>query len=110
MKIVNRIAISVTPREPYMAWARAIAGGSAGAAASAEAFTSVYLVEAPDRFDPQQLIRKHHALIFEEQLSSWHRDESVWPSRRTFVMFSEWFEAKITEMVWDLGKQPLEAD
>jgi hypothetical protein len=56
------------------------------------------------------LIRKHYALIFEEQLNSWHRDETAWPSRRTFAMFGEWFEAKIADMVWDLGKKPLETD
>ena len=110
MRNVNRIAISVAPREPYMAWAQAIAGNDAGAHASADAFTSIYLVEAPDVFDPERLLRRHNARIFEEQLNSWNRDETAWPKRRTFKMFSEWFKATIADMVWDLGKGPVEAD
>ena len=110
MKSVNRLAIAVTPREPYLAWARAISDGSAAVDAMAESFTSVYLVDEPDVFDPDRLIRKHYALIFEEQLNSWHRVESCWPKHRILAMFREWFDAKVVDMVWDLGRGPIEAD
>lgn len=110
MRIVNRVAISVVPKEPFMAWMRAIAGNAPEADASADEFATIYLVDERDVFDPQKLLRKHYAMIFEEQLDSWHRDETAWPSRRTFAMFCKWFDATVAEMVWDLGKQPLEAE
>jgi hypothetical protein len=78
--------------------------------AASESFPSIYLVNEPNEFDPDRLIQKHFAMIFEEQLNSWHRDESIWPKRRTLAMFQEWFEAKVIDMVWDLGQGPIEAD
>jgi hypothetical protein len=104
MRTINRIGIAVTPRKPYMAWAKSIDDGAASLEIVANEFTSIYLVEAPDAFKPEQVIRKHYAAIFEEQLNSWHRDEAQWPSRRTEAMFREWFDAKVVEMVWDLGR------
>ncbi|HEY3788044.1 MAG TPA: hypothetical protein VGL71_04275, partial [Urbifossiella sp.] len=86
MKTVNRIAIAVTMREPYLAWARAVAGDDT----VVEAFTTVYLVDEPAVLEPDRLIQKHFAKIFEEQLNSWSRDESSWPVSRTVKLFREW--------------------
>ena len=110
MKTINRIAIIVTPGEPYWTWARAISDDAAIVDAVADGCTSAHLVEAPDAFEPDHLIRKHFGMIFEEQLDSWHRDETAWPRRRTEAMFREWFNAKVVDMVWDLGRGPIEVD
>jgi hypothetical protein len=110
MRTINRIGIVVTPREPYMAWAKCIDDGAASLEIVAEEFTSFYLVEAPDTFEPAKVIRKHYAAIFEEQLNAWHREETKWPRRRTEAMFREWFDAKVVDMVWDLGRGPIIAE
>lgn len=104
MRTINRIGIAVTPREPYMAWARSIDDRAASLEVTAEQFTSIYLVEAPDTFEPAKVIRKHYAAIFEEQLNAWHRDETVWPRPRTEATSHEWFDATVVDMVWDLGR------
>ena len=44
MRTINRIGISVTPREPYIAWARSIDDGAASLEIIAEEFLSIYLV------------------------------------------------------------------
>jgi|SRR6185437_3291122 len=110
MDTVNRLAIVVSPLEPYLAWARATLGDPTAVEAAAESFPSVYLANEPDEFDADQLIQKHYLMIFEEQLNSWDRDESIWPKRRTLAKFNEWFEAKVVDMVWDLGRGPIEVD
>jgi len=110
MKSINRLAILVTPREPFLAWARAIAVESEVVDDAADSLTTVYLVEVPDEFDPVQVIREHYPEIFVEQLNAWHRDESAWPRRRTEVVFRDWFEARVVDMVWDLGREPIEPD
>jgi len=110
MKLVNRLAIAVTPREPYLAWARSIEDGATAVEAMGDRFTTVYLVDEPKEFVPDRLIRKHYAVIFEEQLNAWHRIEAFWPKHRTLAMFREWFDAKIIEMVVDLGQGSIEAD
>lgn len=110
MRTINRIGIAVTPREPYLAWARSIDDRAASLEVTAEQFTSIYLVEASDEFEPERVIRKHYAAIFKEQLNSWHRDETAWPRRRTEATFHEWFDAKIVDMVLDLGRGLIESD
>jgi hypothetical protein len=107
---VNRLAIVASSRMPYLEWARATSGDPSVVEAASEPFPSIYLVNEPNEFDPDRLIQKHFAMIFEEQLNSWHRDESIWPKWRTLAMFKEWFEAKVIDMVWDLGQGPIEAD
>ena len=53
MRSINRIAIAVTPREPYMAWAKSIDDAAASLKIVAEEFTSIYLVDAPEAFKPE---------------------------------------------------------
>src|SRR5262245_53015980 len=107
MKSINRIAIAVKPRDPYLAWARAIDDRAASFELSVDEFASIYLVEATDAFESEQLIRKHYAAIFEKQLNAWHRDAAKWPNRRTEAMFREWFDSKVVEMIWDLGRSQI---
>lgn len=110
MKSLNRLAIIVTPREPYWVWARGIDADARDAGRSPDEYSTVYLVETPDEFEPEELIEQHFAAIFEEQLHSWHRDESRWPQRRTEAMFREWFDCRVSELVWDLGRTRLKAE
>lgn len=65
MRTIHRIGITVTPREPYLAWARSIDDHAASLDVTAEQFTSIYLVDAPDAFDSAKVIRKQFAAIFE---------------------------------------------
>jgi hypothetical protein len=121
MKTVNRIAIAVNMREPYLAWARAVAGDDTVIESFTTAYlvdelavlvpsvmtpactcveTTAYLVDEPAVLEPDRLIRQHYATILEEQLNSWSRDESSWPASRTVTLFREWFDARVADMVW----------
>ncbi|MFO0804410.1 MAG: hypothetical protein U0791_14965 [Gemmataceae bacterium] len=107
MRSINRFAIVVTAREPCRAWARSCPDASFTDDEVDDAFASVYLI---DECEPDRVIRRHYAKIFEEQLNSWHRDEAFWPPRRTEAMFRDWFEFRVVDMVLDVGRRPIEAD
>ncbi len=75
-----------------------------------EAWTSVYLVEAGEDEEPNRILRRCFASIFEEQLEAWHRDITDWPTPRTMALFRDWFEAKVVDLVFDISERPIEHD
>lgn len=109
MRSVNRMAIVVMPREPFLAWASSL-DATARVHVSRTDFTSVYLVNESDPYSPKQVIRKHFKMIFAELLNSWHTDESQWPARRTEKLFHEWFDTKVVDLVWDFGRGGIVGD
>lgn len=103
---INRAAVVVEPREPYLAWARALDGENPTIdTLSREARTSVYLIDEDD--DAERSLRRHWEWIFEEQLHSWHRDPRDWPRKRTYKLFRQWFDVRLVGLVFDLGDGPL---
>lgn len=82
VRIINRTAIVVEPKEPYFAWARTLDDDESSIdAMSRENLTSVYLVEEDE--EPEKVLQRHWDWIFEEKLYSWHRDQQAWPRKRT---------------------------
>ena len=107
MRSINRSAIIVRPKQPFLTWAAAVDGKPAG---DLPAWTSVYLVaDSPGPVD-KKAVEKHFPRIFEEQLESWYRLESRWPSPRTFQLFQEWFAFDCCDLVLDLSKAPIGHD
>lgn len=111
METVNRVAIVVAPREPYLAWAQSLEGDLTIDELPRDDWATVYLVDVHgDRVDRTAILRRHWQAIFDEQLFSWSQDQRVWPKKRTFRMFLEWFDVRVVEMVFDLGRAMLEHD
>lgn len=78
---------------------------------SPEIWTSVYLVEASEDEGLEKTLQRHFKEIFEEQLESWYTRKADWPTPRTFAIFQEWFDAEISDPVFDLSDdEPLEHD
>jgi hypothetical protein len=74
MKSVNRYAIVVRTKQPFFDWAGTLDGGLPN---STNPWTSVCLVTAPDDEGPEKILRGNFAVIFEEQLESWHTDKET---------------------------------
>ena len=107
---LNRNALVVSPGEGYLAWARTcpdvtpdldIEGHFEGG--------TVYLLPEM-KAGPERWLQRNYAAIFEEELESWHRDPEGWPQNRTHKMFKQFFKTRFCSMVFDLGKEPLEAE
>ncbi len=112
MGLLNRSAVVVRPREPYLRWAKQ--DDSTGIAERVfEKLRSVpnaYLIrEDEDVEDPADLIRAACPDVFEAMLECWVTDPKMWPRKRTWEMFEEWFETQVCESVHDLVViEPLE--
>ena len=112
MAMVNRSAVIVKPRQPYLEWCRK--GGAEGVAdavfKSLHTEPHVYLL--PEYVDPEsrrQVLDEFWPELFDAMLEGWLREESLWPTGRTRAMFDEWFEIQMCSLVQDLClDEPLE--
>lgn len=88
---IFRAAIVVTPKKPFIDWINSIEPLGEPDAELKEG--EVHLI--PDLETKEEIMRwlkKHFDLCFTEMLHSWYIDESLWPQKRTFKMFVEWFK------------------
>ena len=111
MGILNRSAVILRPRRPYLEWA-----SSHGDREVAELTFDdlrddphVYLLpEVEDDQEPDVVLEAVWADLFEHELESWVMDEELWPQGRTYDMFCDWFEIQLCSMVDDRGTAELE--
>ena|ERR1051326_8520812 len=104
MKDVNRVAIVVRPKEPFFDWLRAVEPEAPIDGLGSDEPGTVYLAKVGEIFDAERVVRRHFQAIFEAELDAWYRDPKTWPRRRSYAMFRKWFEVRLMETVFDLGR------
>lgn len=109
MKIVNRSALLVRPKDPYVHWANSF--DDAETILSLDEHRegcTVYLVqEVMDERGLGRILKRHYENIFEYELAAWMADESTWPSRRDYKTFVEWFDVECHSVVCDISNEEL---
>jgi hypothetical protein len=98
--VVNRSAVLVRPRQPYLDWAKAQGDGDSYPTCGER---NVYLLppfETED--DADDIIRHFYDIIFEAELADWITDPSTWPEDRSYDTFLAWFEVEHNSLVEDL--------
>ncbi len=112
MEMLNRSAIIVKPRQPYLEWCRQDdAEGLAERAFKTlnEEPTVFLLPEYEDPETQQEVLEEFWPHLFEALLEGWSTDERTWPQNRTFEVFQDWFEVHMSSIVQDLYlDEPLE--
>ncbi len=106
MKILNRSAITVTYKKPFVDWHNALMPDMP-LPDNMIGESSTYLVS--ELFDDaDKLLRKHYNEIFENELFQMWTDENDWPQKITYKLFNEWFSVEIAGFVYDLPKTRIE--
>ncbi|OAZ05332.1 hypothetical protein [Flavobacterium succinicans] len=105
MEILNRSAITITPKQPFVDWANALAP-EFPMKISVLGESHTYLTN-PDFEDAEKHLKKYFKQIFIEELDSIWTDEQDWPQKRDFKTFCEWFSFEISDWVQDLSTKPL---
>jgi hypothetical protein len=100
MRVVNRCAVVVTPKQPFLNWLHRIDPSSHDIKmGDLRRDPSVYLFpECNDDRGLTKLLKKGCLEIFEKELESWDRIEESWPKDRSFAAFRRWFDYSIH---WD---------
>jgi hypothetical protein len=112
MRVINRIAISITGAQPYVEWTRrndaAADRGTLTVARARPYGTAVLLPELEAEEDVLEWIEDNHAWLFEFQLDAWTDDESAWPPTRDLKTFRDWFRVDIHSVVVDVADVEIE--
>jgi hypothetical protein len=110
MRVLNRWAVVIRFREPYLRWAASLDDKAPAHAEDLRDEMSVYLLpEDPDDEDHPP-IKQYFQRIFDCELESWWTDEDQWPTKRDYATFLEWFDVASESVVTDLGGDPIRID
>lgn len=110
--MLNRSAIVVTPKQPFLAWLN-------GADPTSHSLTlkelshepAIYLIpECDTPADLDEVLRQVCEEVFDEQLAGWYNDETAWPQDRGFDIFCQWFSFQHHSILIDLCDDPLILD
>lgn len=71
---------------------------------------TVYLVSHEDADSPDLVnrwVKANYKALFENELYAWYIDDSLWPKKRSFKVFQEWFDIECHTMVEDTVGTPI---
>jgi hypothetical protein len=109
---VNRAALIVRMRKPFVDWLMAASEASDAAqerlkpgsvSADGDDSKNVYLIpEFEDMSEYEKFLRENFRVIFENELFDWYADPEMWPGEMTWELFTAWFECEVDTMVYDM--------
>ena len=112
MAMLNRSAIVVTPKQPFLDWLHGADPTSHDLTLNELAHEpAIYLIpecEAPANVD--EVLRRVCEKIFDEQLAGWYNDETTWPRDRGLLVFRQSFSLQHHSVLIDLCDDPLILD
>jgi len=102
---LNRFSIEVVPKEMFWEWVKNVETKLQWPPLKKEdrGPSNIYLI--PPSYFGQYLddcLEKNFEVFFQNELNMFVTDPDFWPSNRTYEMFTNWFDVKISDMVWGL--------
>lgn len=107
MKILNRSAIAISYKKPFIDWHDSLMPGMPLDENIQARFATYLVTEFLGVAD--EVLRKHYKSIFENELFGMWADENDWPQNRTYKLFNEWFSVVVAGYVFDLPKTRIES-
>ena len=102
--MINRGAVLLRYKDPFIQWVnKADPSGrtSEVAMSNSNEDRTVYLITDADAENVEEWIRENHVALFENELEGWYTDETLWPKRRDYKTFMEWFEVECHSEIID---------
>lgn len=113
MKLLNRSAFVVLPRQPFADWTNSLDVDADGlhqvlTLEEQRREGTVYLIdEVSNEADFEIALQGSWKTIFQNELSAWDEIGDFWPTSLSFQLFQEWFEVSHQIMALDLSHDPL---
>ncbi len=103
-ELVNKSMIIVKPRKPFLDWANSTDEEFNDISQEEmEDDCAVFLIQDYEEdHEKEEILQKHYTAIFEAELGGWCTDESMWPVKRDYKTFKQWFRVDFHSMVFDL--------
>ena len=105
--MVNRAALMLRYKEPMIRWINEAEPSDDPPVTQEETdlAQTVYLIDVGATESPlvtHRWLRRNFDMLFNLELVSWFTEPEMWPKRRTFRMFQDWFEVTVHAAVADL--------
>lgn len=100
----------VVPKKPFYDWLQSIDPEESYPMDSVLEYNSYLLEDTIMANEPKKVLNKHWKWIFENELFGHYIYEEMWPPKRTWKMFTEWFDLKFSTIVLDLIEKPLKKE
>ncbi|OMH25593.1 hypothetical protein [Motiliproteus sp. MSK22-1] len=113
MKLINRTAVSVLPKQPYVDWVNQLDSSLTGLDRPMTLLDQlkegrIYLLAERERVEEVQVLLEDGWMnIFKNELGAWDEFEDDWPKPLTRELFDCWFEVAAQVLVFDLHSEPL---
>ena len=102
---VNRNAFVVKSKQPLFDWINSIDPENP---VHMELEGTVYLIKEKDSNEQiEKWLQRNFDNIFQNELNNWYVDEKLWPPKRTYKLFKEWFTVEIHSMILDLEEEAI---
>ena len=107
--MLNRSAIVVKPRQPFLDWLHTADPTSHRLTlGDLTREPTIYLIpECDTEEDLREVLEELCEEIFVAQLAGWFRNEETWPQDLGFDVFCRWFDFQRHSMLVDLSDEPL---
>lgn len=99
--MVNRGALILKCREPFLKWLEKADPSAQVTLEQVNEDRTVYLISDEDAEDIGEWLLENFETLFEDELEGWYRDENTWPQQRDFNTFKEWFDVEVHSVVLD---------
>lgn len=107
---INRNAFTITPRQPFLEWLKKTDGNSLFPLLK-PGDEHIYLIEEKESTQEIEIwLQKNFDKVFKKELEARFGDEKLWPQKRTYLMFKEWFDISYQSMIYDLENHPVDKD
>jgi hypothetical protein len=108
---VERAVLLVKLKQPYLDWTRSLPGPGEFTLESLNEENHAYLIpehDTPDDFE--EIMRDLYEEIFEIELNGWCTDDTLWPKKRDYTTFKQWFGLEVHSIVLDPYEDEIEEE
>ncbi len=106
MDLVNRQVALIKPKAPFLDWLISLPDSEDLQDLTLfqlRAQSIAYLIPEYEMIeDAIADIENNFELFFEDALEGWFTDEDYWPENRDLMLFRDWFDVEVHELVIDL--------
>jgi len=105
--MLNRAAIILRYKQPAVRWVNEADPYAENPGITLEMVnhdSTVYLISNEDAEDDQAVsrwVKMNFKVLFEAELMGWYADPDLWPKKRTYKLFQEWFDVEYHSVLID---------
>jgi hypothetical protein len=111
--MINRAALILKYKQPAVDWINAtdpVKGKPSLTVEEVNEDRTVYLIQDEQADDPDVLevwLRLNVEALFEDEISGWYQDDSLWPKNLNYKLFQSWFDVECHTVIIDTGENEI---